>query len=135
MAAAPGVPVHYANITGSGISHAGDFAVYDWYQTNVVPLLGDGPAFVDPGALTAARVGGAFAGTASPGASVTVYAASGSTTGAAVGRTVANAQGHWSVAGGLGGAGSGRYFARSVVPADPGHPRVFIANTATIAGT
>jgi hypothetical protein len=134
VAAAPGVPVHYANITGSGISHAGDFAVYDWYQTNVVPLLGNGPAFVDPGALTAARVGATFSGTAAPGASVTVFA-SGSNTGDVIGRTVANGQGRWSVAGGLGGAGTGRFFARSEVAADPGHPRVFVANTVRIAGT
>ncbi len=98
VAAAPGVPVHYANITGSGISHAGDFAVYDWYQSNVVPLLGNGPAFVDPGAVTAARVDATFAGTAAPGASVTVFA-SGSKAGGVIGRTVANAQGHWSIAG------------------------------------
>ena len=53
VAAAPGVPVHYADLTGPGISHAGDFGVFVWYQTDVVPLLGNGPAFVNPGALTA----------------------------------------------------------------------------------
>jgi hypothetical protein len=52
-----------------------------------------------------------------------------------IGRTVANAQGHWSVADGLEGAGSGRFFARSEVPADPGHPRVFVANMVQVAGT
>jgi hypothetical protein len=129
--AAPGVPVHYANITGSGISHAGDFAVYDWYQTNVVPLLGNGPAFVDPGTVTASRTGATFSGTAAPGASVTVFAAGG----AKVGQTTADARGHWAIADGLNAPASGVFFARSQVPADPGHPRVFVANTVPIAGT
>ena len=54
VAAAPGVPVHYADLTGPGVSHSGDFDVRDWYWKNIVPLLGDGPAFSDPGLLTAA---------------------------------------------------------------------------------
>ena len=79
VAAAPGVPVHYANLTGSGISHAGDFGIRTWYQTDVVPLLGNGPAFVNPGALTATETvpasgASSFSGTATPGASVSVFA-------------------------------------------------------------
>ena len=46
--------VQYANLTGPGISHSGDFDVRDWYWKNIVPLLGDGPAFLNPGLLTAA---------------------------------------------------------------------------------
>ncbi len=54
VAAAPGVPVHYASLTGPGVSHSGDFDVRDWYWKNLVPLLGDGPAFFNPALLTAA---------------------------------------------------------------------------------
>jgi hypothetical protein len=78
VAAAPGVPVHYASLTGPGVSHSGDFDVRDWYWKNLVPLLGDGPAFFNPALLTAAPAtpghGGLdFSGTASPGASVEVF--------------------------------------------------------------
>jgi hypothetical protein len=139
VAAAPGVPVHYANLTGSGISHSGVFSVHQWYQNDVVPLLGDGPAFVDPGALTASRtvpVSGptSFAGTASPGASVSVFAApGGSGDTVPIGRTVADARGHWSMVAGRGAPESGRFFARVRVPVDPGHPRVFVSSTARVA--
>ena len=104
VAAAPGVPVHYANLTGSGISHAGDFGIPTWYQTDVVPLLGDGPAFVDPGALTATETVGlpgtaTFSGTATPGASVSVLGVpAGSKTPVPIGRATAGAQGDWEIA-------------------------------------
>ena len=142
VAAAPGVPVHYADLTGSGISHAGDFGVPTWYQTDVVPLLGDGPAFVNPGALTATAETPTgegrtnFWGTATPGASVTILAAPmGSGTPVAIGRSMADAQGHWFVGVGAGASTAGRFFARADVPVDPGHPRVFVASTVPVVTT
>ena len=101
--AAPGVPVHYSDLTGPGISHSGKFSVHDWYQVNVVPKLGDGPAFVDPGHLTAARLPGpgraaTFAGEAFPGSKVELSVASGAGGKTAViGRTTATADGTWSI--------------------------------------
>jgi hypothetical protein len=137
VAAAPGVPVHYADLTGSGISHAGAFSVFDWYQDNVVPLLGNGPAFVDPGALTASAAGAtSFSGTATPGASVSVFAVpSGSTTPVPIGRAAADAQGDWTVVAAQGEPTSARFFARADVPVDPGHPRVFVASTVPISSS
>lgn len=144
VASAPGVPVHYADLTGPGISHAGDFGVPTWYQTDVVPLLGNGPAFVDPGVLTAtvATPTGEnttnFSGTAAPGASVTVLAApsgSGSGSPVAIGRGTADAQGHWFVGAGPGASTAARFFARANVPVDPGHPRVFVASTVPVVRT
>ena len=135
VAAAPGVPVHYADLTGSGISHAGDFGIPTFYQTDVVPLLGDGPAFVNPGSLTAAETGASsFAGTAAPGASVTVFAVpAGSSRRVAIGRGTADAQGDWLVVAARGEPTSARFFARAEVPVDPGHPRVFVASTVPIS--
>ena len=52
------VPVKYYNLTGLGISHGGDYSVPDWYQVHVVPTLGEGSSFVNPGLLTGGLDGG-----------------------------------------------------------------------------
>ncbi len=139
VAAAPGVPVHYANLTGPGVSHSGDFDVRDWYWKNLVPLLGDGPAFSDPGQLTAAPagpgpVGPAFSGTAAPGASVEVFARpSGSHSPVGIGRTTADAGGNWSVDAASEPRVPVHFFARSAVAAFPGARRTFVMHTVRIA--
>ncbi|HEY2158010.1 MAG TPA: hypothetical protein VGH33_20445 [Isosphaeraceae bacterium] len=143
VAAAPGVPVHYASLTGPGVSHSGDFDVRDWYWFNIVPLLGDGPAFFNPALLTAARAepgpgGQHFFGTASPGASVEVFALPpGSHTPIGIGRTKANAQGDWSLSSSADTPTSGRFFARSALAAFPGARRTFVMHTVRVfeAGT
>ena len=76
------VPVHgpasYFNLTAPGISHAGKFGVFNWYEDNVVPTLGTDAPFVQTDTLAAAEVSetaaGAgrekveYTGTAGPGA-------------------------------------------------------------------
>ncbi len=143
VAAAPGVPVHYASLTGPGVSHIGDFDVRDWYWFNIVPCLGDGPAFFNPALLTVApaepgRGGLAFSGTASPGASVEVFALPpGSHTPVGIGRANADAQGHWSLDAPAGTPTSGRLFARSALAGFPGARRTFVMHTVRVfeAGT
>jgi hypothetical protein len=140
VAAASGVPVHYANLTGSGISHAGNFGVFDWYQANIVPSLGNGPAFFDPSALSATRTISAsqpsaattFSGTSAPGASIDVYAqSSGSTRHLPLGQTIADASGHWSVVAVRSpNSPNTRYFAHAKVIAAPDLNRVYVTSTA-----
>jgi hypothetical protein len=141
--AAPGVPVHYANLTGPGISHAGNFSVFDWYQINVVPKLGEGTTFVDPNALTATANGAVngsvpttFSGTAASGATVQILGLQ--VTGKGRGNTVeigsapTDASGRWTVTPARGILGVSRYFARSDFPAMPGLPRVYTPTTIAI---
>ena len=138
VAAAPGVPVEYADLTGPGVSHSGDFDVRDWYWFHIVPLLGDGPAFSNPGLLTAAPAQPAangldFSGTAFPGASVGVFALTpGSHTPVGIGRATADAQGNWSLDAAPGSPVVGRFFARSAVAAFPGARRTFVMHTVRI---
>jgi hypothetical protein len=95
----------YFNLTGPGISHAGTFGVYKWYQDNIVPTLGDGNSFIQSQILTAARVNPGqetnpptYAGTAAPGATVTLLLTpNGAKDPALVARTVASADGSWSI--------------------------------------
>ena len=77
----PGVPVHYtASLTGPGISHSGDFDVRDWYWKNIVPLPGrQRPAQPTrpswpPRPAEAGQGGLDFSGTATPEATVEVFA-------------------------------------------------------------
>ncbi|HEY2154251.1 MAG TPA: hypothetical protein VGH33_01380 [Isosphaeraceae bacterium] len=138
MAAAPGVPVHYASPTGPGVSHSGDFDVRDWCWKNLVPLLGDGQAFFNPALLTAAPAeptpGGLdFSGRASPGASVEVFALpSGSHTPVGIGRTWTDAQGNWSLDASPDSPTSGRFFARSALAAFRGARRTFVMHTVRV---
>ncbi len=134
--AAPGVPVKYYNLTGVGISHAGEYSVPDWYQVHVVPTLGNGSAFVNPAQLTAALVVGGSAGTSSeptyqgqaaPGATVQLSAAvRGSTRPIALGGTVADAAGNWSLTTGPLPPGTAHVTARAIAVADPAWPHVFV---------
>jgi hypothetical protein len=134
--AAPGVAVKYYNLTGVGISHAGDYSVPDWYQVHVVPTLGNGSAFVNPAQLTAALVVGGSAGTSSeptyqgqaaPGATVQLSAAvRGSTRPIALGRTVADAAGNWSLTTGPLPPGTAQVTVRAIAVADPAWPHVFV---------
>jgi hypothetical protein len=95
----------YFNLTGPGISHAGTFGVYNWYQDNIVPTLGDGNSFVQSKVLTASQVSPsqvtnqpAYAGTASPGATVTLdLFRNGAKDPALAASTVAGADGAWSL--------------------------------------
>jgi hypothetical protein len=138
IASAPGVPVQYADLTGPGVSHSGDFSVRDWYIDNIVPHLGIGPLFLDPGELTATRSasaggGSTFSGDAAPGASVEVFASPpGSRAKVGLGRAMADAEGHWSLDAGPAGSGPGRFFARSAVPAFPGARRTMVMHTVRI---
>jgi hypothetical protein len=137
--AAAGVPVEYANLTGPGISHAGNFSVYDWYQINVVPKLGNGPAFVDPNAITATAAGSvngsaptSFHGTALPSTTIQIIAATGGKDAVAVGSTTTDAQGNWSLIPPHEALGATRYFARGDFPAMPGLPHVFTSTTVPV---
>jgi hypothetical protein len=110
------VPVHgqasYYNLTAPGMSHAGKFGVQIWYMVNVVPSLGTNAPFVQTDTLTAAEVseravptpGGnretvEYAGTAGPGATVHLLAASGGrSTLSHLGEATSGADGTWSLA-------------------------------------
>ena len=135
----------YYDITGPGISHTGDFGVQNWYRFNVIPTLGQGGNFVDPTTLTGERVLAKgdhatkwlstattrhpqFAGTATPGATITLFAAaSGSYGWKTVGQTHADATtGAWSVRPKLQHDGQYRFVARSAVEAFAGHPNVAV---------
>jgi hypothetical protein len=138
---APGVAVQYANLTGPGISHSGDFGVRDWYWSNVLSHLGDGPTFLNPGELTASRptpaaFGSTYSGTAYPGASVEVFAVVAKThTAVGIGRSTANAAGSWSLTAGTNAPASSHFYARSAVQAFPGAKRTFIMHTVRIPGS
>ena len=56
-------PAHYFDLTGPGISHAGNFGVQDWYRLNVVPTLGDGSMLANASILTVAQDPASIAGT------------------------------------------------------------------------
>jgi hypothetical protein len=103
---------HYSDITGLGISHAGDYGVQDWYQENVVPhLSGDGSAFYDPTAITGHLVAPTagryhhalithlvrptFEGTAPPGTRIRLVAVRGGDKGGLLGGAIADTQGNW----------------------------------------
>jgi hypothetical protein len=140
--AAAGVPVEYADLTGPGISHAGNFSVYDWYQVNVVPKLGDGPAFVDPDDVTAIAVGSingsaptSFHGTALPGTKIQILAATGGKDAASVGSTTTDAQGNWSLIPSHEALGAIQYYVRGDFPAMPGLTRVFTTKTIAVQTT
>jgi hypothetical protein len=138
LTAAPGVVVEYADLTGPGISHSGDFGVRDWYWSNVVQHLGDSPTFLNPGALTASPVkpgstGLTYTGTAYPGASVEVFAVqAGTHTAVGIGRTTASASGNWSLTTATKAPASSHFYARSAVQGFPGARRTFIMHTVRI---
>ncbi len=133
--AAPNVPVHYANLTGSGISHAGDVGVYNWYQTNIVPKLGNGPALFNPSALTAnltlsATQSPMFAGTGVPGAAIDVYArAEGKSAKLPLGTTTVDSTGHWTIPASRSLPVGAMFFAHAKVPVFPGLKRVYVSPT------
>jgi hypothetical protein len=142
--AATGVPVNYYNLTGRGISHGGDYSVPDWYQVHVVPTLGTGSAFVNPALLTGqldpSGLGGtssqpSYHGEAAPGASVRLFArVEGSKRSIALGRTVADAAGNWTVTPGLLPPGTDQVTARAVAVADPAWPHVSVTPTLRLEG-
>jgi hypothetical protein len=142
--AAAGVPVKYYNLTGLGISHGGDYSVPDWYQVHVVPTLGNGSAFVNPARLTGTlEVGGSagtsggltYHGAAAPGATVQLFAAvRGAKQPMALGRTVADAAGNWSVTPGLLPPGTDRVTVRAIAVADPAWPHVFVTPKIRLEG-
>jgi hypothetical protein len=145
-----GQNVVYANLSGPGISHGGDFRVQDWYQENVVPLLVNGPVFVNPGVLagivndsvTLGHRGLVHAvstsqptmsGTAFPGASVRLFAVSPVTPGGGfIGQTIAGPDGSWSIVSHPLGDGHYRLLARARVQASAANPRVQITPRATL---
>ena len=102
-----GVPIHYYDLTGRGISHAGEFSVPDWYEVHVVPTLADDSSFEDPTLLTGTLAGGGttttasqatYQGAAAPGAKVALFAAPvGSSHAVTLGRTTADPSGNWSL--------------------------------------
>jgi hypothetical protein len=139
--AASGVPVHYANLTGPGISHAGDFSVFDWYQKNIVPLLGNGPAFVNPSQLTASRTLSAtnpqalptISGIVTPGAKVELvgYAQNKQVS---LGVTKADSTGHWSISEPTVIQGNYKIYARAQLPVADGLNKVFVQPMVRVAG-
>jgi hypothetical protein len=105
-------PAVYYNLTAAGVVHAGDATngMPEWYERNVVPTLGNGAAAVAANALTGAAVVGnnpayphqpTFSGTIAPGSFVKVMVARASDPNDLVtdGRTVAAADGTWSITG------------------------------------
>ena len=144
----------YVDITGVGISHAGNFSVVDWYRKFVVPTLSsDTPyqpsailtAQPDPSVMTITQVHPAvgqipqrldaitttgaaqFAGSAWPGTAVRLAAAPRGQSVAhplELGRAVANAQGEWKLKARQLHAGTYSVVASAVVPILPNHPRV-----------
>lgn len=132
----------YYDVTGPGISHAGDFGVPMWYTQNVAPTLRSGGHFVDPTHLTGSRVLASgdlatkwystastdrpeFAGTAAPGATMTLFAArNGSYGWKRVGESAADASGHWDMTPRPLGTGRYRFVVRAGVEAFPGRPGV-----------
>jgi hypothetical protein len=137
--AAAGVPVEYADLTGPGISHAGNFSVYDWYQINVVPRLASGPAFVNPGAITATAVGSvngsaptSFHGNANPNTTIQILAVKDGGAVTSVGSTTTDTQGDWSLIPLHQALGAIRYYARGNFPAMPGLHRVFTTTTVAV---
>jgi hypothetical protein len=141
------VPVHgqasYFDLTAKGISHAGKFAVYDWYKVNVVPTLGNGGTFVQTDTLTGAEVPGSvtpsasgdrqtvtYTGTAAPGAVVRLFAAQGGTKALArVGRTKAGADGSWEITSRPIAPGTYRVVASSNAPQGPRRRRATMRPT------
>jgi len=119
----------YSDLSGPGVAHSGGKGVQVWYAFHVVPTLRDGSnVFVDPTRLTARLVGaaGGVAGTAAPGASVLVFArpdGAGGRGDLALGRTVADAHGDWSVSSPALPGGAYRVFARVAVPEGLPSPR------------
>jgi hypothetical protein len=136
------VPVRYYNLTGVGISHGGDVGVMDWYQQHVVPTLGDGSPFVDPSLLTGGLAGGAttspshtpiFEGASAPDADVSLLAIRrGSSDKIVLGRTTADASGHWTLASRSLPDGTYHIFARGNAGADPKWPRVRVTPKASL---
>jgi hypothetical protein len=140
----------YANLSGPGISHAGNFRVQDWYQQNVVPLLAHGPVFVNPGVLSGGipqsiPVGPkqrthvvtssqpTITGTAFPGATVRLYAASPASGSAGfVGQAIAAADGSWSVVSRPLRDGHYRLLLRGRVSATPKNPTIEITPRANL---
>ena len=144
----------YVDITGPGISHGGEFSVVEWYRAMVAPRLGSSspyqPAPVltaqpDPGSVSIAKVHPArgqipprydaisntgnarLQGSTWPGGSVRVAAAPRGQSVAQpleLGRTVANAQGHWHIDARPLPRGTYSIFASAIIPILPEHPRV-----------
>jgi Bacterial Ig-like domain len=148
----------YYDLTGPGISHAGDFSVPRWYTNNVAPTLGQGGHFSDPTILTGSRVLAAgnvstkwystastatpeFSGTAKAGATMTLFAARNTSFGwKNVGTSTADASGHWDIAPQPLQNGRYRFVVRAATEAFPGHPGVQITprlrlGSVTIRGT
>jgi hypothetical protein len=136
------VPVKYYNLTGLGISHGGDYSVPDWYQVHVVPTLGDGSPFVNPGLLTGGieSAGTAtpltqptYRGTAAPRATVRLFASGrGSASAVPLGRTVADTAGNWTLTTRPLPLGTDRVSARAVAIADPSWPHVLVTSKASL---
>ena len=141
-------PAHYFDLTGPGISHAGTFGVADWYRANVVPTLGAGDTLVESNVLTVspAPIGAAgirgraevsststpsYSGSAAPGATVHLVAARGnSKTLAAIGRTVAEPNGSWTITTAPLAPGGYRLKAVATIPSAPNQRSVHMRPTA-----
>lgn len=140
----------YANLSGPGVSHAGDYRVQDWYEQNVVPLLANGPAFVNPGVLSG-QVSGSVdlgasglthvvstnqpivTGTAFPGATVRVFAVSPGKGGSGfIGETTTDSNGNWSIASRPLRDGHYRLLVRGRVSATPTDPAIQITPRANL---
>jgi hypothetical protein len=107
----------YFNLTATGATHSGKTGVTQWYLTRVVPLLGNGAPELQNDVLAGGilEVGTGslqptsstvitsatptFAGTSGPGSTVVVFVAPKSQPAAlvAVGKTVADDSGNWSI--------------------------------------
>jgi hypothetical protein len=144
----------YVDITGVGISHAGDFSVVDWYERFVLPTLGSDHPYEPTAILTAQpdpgdvrvtairpavgqvpqRIDGQttlatprFTGWTWPGGRVRVNAApSGQSVirPIVLGRAVADSQGRWQITSRPLARGDYAVEASAVIPILPAHPRV-----------
>jgi hypothetical protein len=135
------VPVKYYDLTGLGTSHGGDYSVHDWYQVHVVPTLGDGAPFVNPGLLTGGIDGGSsmssgqatYQGDSAPGARIRVFASpDGSTKSYLVGTALADSAGSWNVTTRALPRGTYRVIAKAAAVADPAWPHVLATSKAPL---
>ncbi len=104
---------NYYDITHDGVSHAGTYGVFDWYQDHVVPSLKDGApqvaartVSIDRTSIVQAGPNVSISGMAPAGSEVTVRAitktlffffGSGSSTASTVGIAIAGSDGKWSL--------------------------------------
>ncbi len=129
----------YFNLTGDSVTHSG---VHEWYELNIVPLLGDGAPQLAADTLTgtaAAQPNSAhphqpvFSGTTAPGSFVKVMVARASNPNDLTfeGRAITGANGTWTIEGRPLYDGTYRVLAESLPPRGT-TPRLMMVPTAPL---